>query len=115
PSTATTCPKRRRAIWRSTSEADGARALTSPFAAAGLGSDPAPGPRAPILTPTSPFAAHREGVAVTSRRRISLIGAPTDIGAGSRGSSMGPEALRVANIGPVLEGHGFEVIDRGNL
>jgi arginase len=48
-------------------------------------------------------------------QRISLIGAPTDIGAGSRGSSMGPEALRVANIGPVLEGHGLEVIDRGNL
>jgi arginase len=47
--------------------------------------------------------------------RISLIGAPTDIGAGSRGASMGPEALRVANIGPVLEGHGLEVVDRGNL
>ena len=48
-------------------------------------------------------------------RRISLIGAPTDIGAGSRGSSMGPEALRVANIGPVLESHALEVQDRGNL
>ena len=48
-------------------------------------------------------------------KNISLIGAPTDIGAGSRGSSMGPEALRVANIGPVLEGHGLEVIDRGNV
>jgi arginase len=47
--------------------------------------------------------------------KISLIGAPTDIGAGSRGASMGPEALRVANIGPVLEGHGLEVLDRGNL
>jgi arginase len=46
---------------------------------------------------------------------ISLIGAPTDIGAGSRGASMGPEALRVANIVSVLEGHGLEVIDRGNL
>jgi arginase len=46
---------------------------------------------------------------------VTLIGAPTDIGAGSRGSSMGPEALRVANIGPVLEGHGLEVLDRGNL
>ena len=46
---------------------------------------------------------------------ISLIGAPTDIGAGSRGASMGPEALRVADIGPTLEGHGLEVIDRGNL
>ena len=31
-------------------------------------------------------------------RTLSLIGAPTDIGAGSRGASMGPEALRVANI-----------------
>ncbi len=48
-------------------------------------------------------------------RLVSLIGAPTDIGAGSRGSSMGPEALRVANIGPVLESHGLEVADRGNL
>ncbi|MDE2299756.1 MAG: arginase [Burkholderiales bacterium] len=47
--------------------------------------------------------------------RISLIGAPTDIGAGSRGASMGPEALRVANISPVLAGHGLEVLDRGNL
>jgi arginase len=46
---------------------------------------------------------------------VSLIGAPTDIGAGSRGSSMGPEALRVADIGAVLESHGLEVIDRGNL
>ena len=48
-------------------------------------------------------------------RRISIIGAPTDIGAGSRGASMGPEALRVANIVTVLESHGLEVIDRGNL
>ena len=50
-----------------------------------------------------------------TNNKISLIGAPTDIGAGSRGASMGPEALRVANIGPVLEGHGLEVIDRGNV
>ena len=28
----------------------------------------------------------------------SLIGAPTDIGAGARGASMGPEALRVAGL-----------------
>jgi len=46
---------------------------------------------------------------------VSLIGAPTDIGAGTRGASMGPEALRVANIGPILESHGLAVIDRGNL
>jgi len=47
--------------------------------------------------------------------KVSLIGAPTDIGAGVRGVSMGPEALRVAGIGPTLQGQGLEVIDRGNL
>ena len=48
-------------------------------------------------------------------KQVSLIGAPTDIGAGTRGSSMGPEALRVADIVAVLAGHSLEVIDRGNL
>jgi arginase len=48
-------------------------------------------------------------------RLISLIGAPTDVGAGTRGASMGPEAMRVAQLGPTLEGHGLEVADRGNL
>ncbi|WP_199873105.1 arginase family protein, partial [Ideonella sp. A 288] len=48
-------------------------------------------------------------------RQISLIGAPTDIGAGSRGASMGPEALRVAGLQAALESHGLEVVDRGNL
>ena len=46
---------------------------------------------------------------------ISLIGAPTDIGAGARGASMGPEALRVAGLAAVLESHGLRVTDRGNL
>ncbi len=46
---------------------------------------------------------------------ISVIGAPTDIGAGSRGASMGPEALRVAQIVPMLQNRGLQVLDRGNL
>ncbi len=46
---------------------------------------------------------------------LALIGAPTDIGAGARGASMGPEALRVAGLQAALESHGLEVIDRGNL
>jgi arginase len=29
---------------------------------------------------------------------VSLVGAPTDVGAGSLGARMGPEALRVAGI-----------------
>ena len=33
---------------------------------------------------------------------IALIGAPSDVGAGARGASMGPEALRVAQLQPML-------------
>jgi arginase len=44
-----------------------------------------------------------------------LIGAPTDIGAGARGASMGPEALRVAGLQPALQAHGLAVRDIGNL
>ena len=50
-----------------------------------------------------------------TRQTISLIGVPTDIGAGDRGASMGPEAMRVANLGPRLERYGRTVIDKGNL
>jgi len=46
---------------------------------------------------------------------IRLIGAPTDIGAGHRGASMGPEALRVAGIAEALRGRGLDVEDIGNL
>lgn len=45
----------------------------------------------------------------------SLIGAPTDVGAGARGASMGPEALRVAGLRAALESHGLVVHDCGNL
>ncbi|MBB3225917.1 arginase [Luteibacter sp. Sphag1AF] len=48
-------------------------------------------------------------------RSVAIVGAPTDIGAGHRGSSMGPEALRVANLGARLAKRGMHVVDRGNL
>jgi arginase len=48
-------------------------------------------------------------------RDISLIGAPTDVGAAERGASMGPEALRVAGLRERLMAHGLDVVDRGNL
>jgi arginase len=48
-------------------------------------------------------------------RPVDLIGVPTDIGAGSRGASMGPEALRVAGIAQTLRAHGLQVTDMGNL
>ena len=46
---------------------------------------------------------------------ISLIGAPTDIGAGSLGARMGHEAMRVAGLQAALERHGLQVHDLGNL
>jgi arginase len=46
---------------------------------------------------------------------VTLIGAPTDIGASRRGASMGPEALRVARLDAMLESQGRRVVDRGNL
>src|SRR6188474_255170 len=48
-------------------------------------------------------------------KKVSIIGAPTDIGAGTRGASMGPEAIRVAQLQAMLESQGVEVADRGNL
>ena len=48
-------------------------------------------------------------------KKVSIIGAPTDIGAGTRGASMGPEALRVAQLQAMLESQGLDVADRGNL
>ncbi len=48
-------------------------------------------------------------------RAVSLIGAPTDVGAGAKGARMGPEALRVAGLQQAIESHGVTVHDRGNL
>jgi arginase len=50
-----------------------------------------------------------------ANRTVSLIGAPTDIGASDRGASMGPEALRVAGIHTALMQRGFDVVDCGNV
>ncbi|WP_363797604.1 arginase [Lysobacter firmicutimachus] len=46
---------------------------------------------------------------------VSLIGAPTDVGAGARGARLGPEALRIAGLTEALRGLGLDVADRGNL
>lgn len=52
---------------------------------------------------------------MTQLRNVSLIGAPTDVGAGVRGASMGPEAVRVAGLAEALRARGVDVLDRGNL
>ncbi len=52
---------------------------------------------------------------MTLLRNVSLIGAPPDVGAGARGASMGPEAMRVAGLAEALRARGVDVVDRGNL
>ncbi|MBB6600179.1 arginase [Luteimonas sp. MC1825] len=48
-------------------------------------------------------------------QRVSIFGVPTDIGAGTRGASMGPETLRVAGLVDALHARGVDVVDRGDL
>ena len=46
---------------------------------------------------------------------VSLIGVPTDIGAGTLGARMGPDALRVAGLAQAIARLGRDVKDCGNL
>ena len=46
---------------------------------------------------------------------VTLLGAPTDVGAGHRGAGLGPEALRIAGLGDALVARGIDVVDRGNI
>jgi len=52
---------------------------------------------------------------VSKNQRVALLGVPIEIGASQRGTLMGPDALRTAGIGRVLEQLGFDVEDHGNL
>ena len=45
----------------------------------------------------------------------SLVGVPTDVGAGARGAGMGPQALRVAGLAEALARQGVAVHDCGDL
>ncbi|MCB0912765.1 MAG: arginase [Propionibacteriaceae bacterium] len=47
--------------------------------------------------------------------QVSLIGAPTDVGASRAGCRLGPQALRVAGIAEALAGFGCDVRDAGDL
>lgn len=52
---------------------------------------------------------------MVSNVAVSLIGVPTDIGAGHRGARLGPEALRIAGLPEALAARGVDVRDCGNL
>jgi arginase len=47
--------------------------------------------------------------------RIALLGIPIEIGASQLGTLMGPDALRTAGIGRILDQLGFAVEDHGNM
>jgi arginase len=47
--------------------------------------------------------------------RIALLGVPIEIGASQLGTLMGPDALRTAGIGRILNQLGFVVEDHGNM
>lgn len=49
------------------------------------------------------------------RKRIRIIGAPLDLGAGHRGVDMGPSAFRVAEIHNAVRALGIEVEDLGDI
>jgi arginase len=48
-------------------------------------------------------------------KRVSILGAPLDLGAARRGVDMGPSALRYSGIDERLSQLGIEVFDRGNV
>ena len=50
-----------------------------------------------------------------ARSRISIIGAPLDLGQSRRGVDMGPSAVRVANLNSRIAALGYEVDDQGNV
>jgi arginase len=51
---------------------------------------------------------------VPDARRLAIIGAPLDLGAGRRGVDMGPSAIRYAGLEARLDELGLESVDYGN-
>src|SRR5919106_5514794 len=52
---------------------------------------------------------------VTAPRRVAIIGAELDLGAGRRGVDMGPSAIRYAGLGERLAALGIPCHDWGNV
>ena len=51
----------------------------------------------------------------TGARKIAIVGAPLDLGAGRRGVDMGPSAVRVANLNARLAALNYDIEDLGNV
>lgn len=57
----------------------------------------------------------RSDVQTLTVRAVTLIGVPSDTGASRLGAAMGPDAFRVAQLGPTLQRLGIDVQDIGNI
>jgi arginase len=56
-----------------------------------------------------------DALAALSRQDILMLGIGLELGAATRGTLMGPDALRTAGIGPMLAALGHRFADRGTL
>jgi arginase len=54
-------------------------------------------------------------VDLAARRQVSILGVPLDLGAGRRGTDMGPSAVRIAGLHDQLAKLGFDWQDLGDL
>ncbi len=52
---------------------------------------------------------------LTARREVAILGVPLDLGAGRRGTDMGPSAVRIAGLHDQLQRLGFRWEDLGDL
>lgn len=52
---------------------------------------------------------------MSNPQKLSILGAPLDLGAARRGVDMGPSAIRYAGVAERLEGLGIDVTDCGNV
>ncbi|HYD98322.1 MAG TPA: arginase [Alphaproteobacteria bacterium] len=57
----------------------------------------------------------RADTSAPRRGTVSILGIPLDLGAGVRGSLMGPAALRTAGLPSILGELGYEVVDHGDI
>lgn len=52
---------------------------------------------------------------ITPGKTVEIIGVPSDLGANIRGACMGPSAIRIARLQPMIQELGYQVIDRGDI
>lgn len=68
-----------------------------------------------LETPTSARSVRPPRALPTNRGMVNLIGVPMDLGASRRGVDMGPSAMRLSQLRPLLRSLGYQITDSGNV